>query len=169
MTDSQYTPDDPLPSVTVGVDSYVSLDDANTIITNRLFSRAWGSDYDRDNIGRRCVALRTATALLDRMRWKGRPVAHGQPLAWPRVPERCPHGYPLTVDIPTAISTACAELAIHLLTTGQLTTSHVQTQMVGDTMLTYFPTIADELPKHVRRLIEPHLIASSANTAEVTF
>ena len=90
-----------------------------------------------------------------------------QPLAWPRVADRCPRGYPLTAETPDAIRTACVELAMHLLAQGQLSSAPVQMRQLGDSLTMMFPTIADELPKHVRRLIEPHLRASSANVVEV--
>ena len=65
--------------------------------------------------------------------------------------------------------TATVELAIHLLAAGEHAGAPVMQRMLGDSMTMYFPTIADELPKHVRRLIEPYLRASSANVAEVRF
>ncbi|WP_413061531.1 DnaT-like ssDNA-binding protein [Sphingomonas carotinifaciens] len=156
---------DPVPAWTIraGVNSYVSLCDAQAVAETRLFAGAWTSAREPAQ----SQALITATALLDRLRWQGRPVAPTQPLAWPRVPDRCPHGYPLAAATPPAIVTACVELAIHLLTQGQLPGAPVMQRMLGDSMTMYFPTIADELPKHVRRLIEPHLRASSANVAEV--
>lgn len=150
-------------AVTVGTDSYVSLAEAGQIAAARLFTGSW----TRANPYARCNALRTATALLDRLRWQGRPVAPTQSLAWPRVPDRCPHGYPMSVATPAAIEAACIELAIYLLGQGDHASAPVQMRQLGDAMTAYFPTIADELPKHVRRLIEPHLIASSANVAEV--
>lgn len=151
---------------TVGINSYVSLDDANALASDRLFSDAWAAATDDT----RAQAIITATALLDRLQWFGRPLAPTQSLAWPRVAERCPPGYPLSVETPKAIKTATAELAIHLLGTGRMPGGPaVMMNMVGQSMQTYFPHVADELPKHVRRLIEPHLRASSANVAEVRF
>ncbi len=156
---------DAVPAWTIiaGVNSYASLPEAHEIAAMRLFSSAWSSATSLTQ----AQALITATSLLDRMRWQGRAVAATQPLAWPRVSDRCPHGYPLTSETPPAIVTASVELAIHLLTQGQLSSAPVIQRMLGDSMTMYFPTIADELPKHVRRLIEPHLRASSANVAEV--
>ncbi|ONF95984.1 DnaT-like ssDNA-binding protein [Sphingomonas jeddahensis] len=156
---------DPVPAWTIraGVNSYISLAEAQAIAATRLFAAAWNGAAEAT----RSQALITATALLDRMRWQGRPLAPTQPLAWPRVSDRAPHGYPATADTPPAIITACVELAVHLLTQGQHSGAPVMQRMLGDSMTMYFPTIADELPKHVRRLIEPHLRASSANVAEV--
>jgi hypothetical protein len=79
-------------------------------------------------------------------------------------------GYPLTTDIPPAILTATVELAIHLIKTGDHGGGPaVMQRMLGDSMVMHFAHVSDELPKHVRRLIEPHLCASSANVAEVRF
>lgn len=175
MTDQFYTDDTnadeesgeeaapPAWTVTAGVNSYISLPDADSIASTRLFATSW----HRADEATQSRALITATALLDRLRWQGRPIVETQPLAWPRVPVRCPHGFPMTVDTPAAIGAATIELAIHLLTQGQLSGAPVMQRMLGDSLTTYFPTIADELPKHVRRLIEPHLRVSSANVAEV--
>lgn len=151
---------------TVGMNSYVSLDDANALASERLFAEAWTANSPNAQ----SQALMTATALLDRLGWQGRPLAQSQPLAWPRVAERCPEGFPLMVDIPTPILTATVELAIYLLGTGQMPGGPaVMLNMVGQTMQTHFAHIADEIPKHVRRLIEPFLRSSSANVAEVRF
>jgi len=152
-------------TVTPGVDSYVSLEDANAIAADRLFSGLW-TDADDDT---RCAALKTATSFLDRLRWQGRRVAPTQALAWPRVNVNAPDGYPLSPEIPAIIRTATVEFAISLLSQGDLQRSNLQMQQVGSSMMMFFPTIADDLPKHVRRLIEPLLIASSAHVAEVAF
>lgn len=153
------------PTLTVGTNSYISLDDANALAATRLFCAPWSAANDTT----RTQALITATGLLDRMQWQGRALAQTQPLAWPRLHDRCPAGYPLATDIPMAIIIATVELAIHLLTNGEMTGAPIMQRMLGDSMVMYYPTIADEFPKHVRRLIEPHLRSSSANVAEVRF
>jgi hypothetical protein len=151
---------------TVGTNSYVSLDDANALATERLFAAAWAAA----STDARVQALMTATALLDRMQWQGRPLTRTQRLAWPRVADRCPAGYPLTAEIPTPIATATVELAIYMLNSGELPGGPaVMSRMLGDSMVMHFAHVADELPKHVRRLIEPFLRSSSANVAEVRF
>ncbi len=158
MTD----PSDPV--LTPGQDSYVSYDGACTIADGYLFGDAWISATPTA----RGQALRTATAILDRMRWAGRPASNSQALAWPRQCIRDQHGCPLPAElIPAPVVTACVELAIYMLTNGQLASAPVQMRTLGDAMTMYFPAIADELPKHVRRLIEPFLVASSANVAAV--
>ncbi|RYE71764.1 MAG: hypothetical protein EOO81_05140, partial [Oxalobacteraceae bacterium] len=143
------------PTITVGVNSYVALEEANAIASERLFSTPWSAATEVTQI----QALVTATALLDRMQWQGALLAPTQALAWPRVAERCPSGYPLATAIPEPIITATVELAIHLLKTGEMAGAPVMQRMLGDSLVMYFPSIADEFPKHVRRLIEPHLRA----------
>lgn len=155
-----------IPAIIVGTNSYIGLDDANALAASRLFSTPWSAATDIT----RAQALITATAHLDRLRWQGRKLAATQPLAWPRVPDRCPSGYPLNVSTPPEIVTATVELAIALLSTGKLPGGPaVQSQMLGDSMVMFYPTTPDDLPRHVRKLIEPHLVASSAHTAEVRF
>lgn len=151
--------------LTVGTNSYVSLADANTIASTRLFTAPWDAATDAT----RERALATATSLLDRLQWQGRVLAPTQPLAWPRVAQHAAPGYPLTAEIPSAIVGATVDLAIHLLTAGEHAGAPVQQRMLGDSLVMYFPTIADEFPKHVRRAIEPYLEASSANVAQVRF
>ncbi len=155
----------PVSPVTAGVDSYVSIDDADTYAGERLFGGTWAAATVND----RHRALRNATDALDGLRWRGRPVAPSQPLAWPRVATAAPCGYPLAAPYPRNLERACVELASHMLRNGQLSNRMIQTTMLGDAMTIAFPTIADELPKHIRRLIEPFLASSSANVAEVTF
>ena len=154
------------PAIVAGTNSYVSMDDANALAASRLFSAPWCAATDIT----RAQALITATALLDRLRWQGRRLAPTQPLAWPRVPDRCPAGYPISAPIPPEIVTAAVEMAIDLLRTGKMPGgAPIQQQMLGDSMVMFYPVVADDLPRHVRKLIEPHLRASSAHVAEVQF
>jgi len=105
----------------------------------------------------------TATATLDRLAWQGRPTTNIQALAWPRSGLAVP-----AATIPTAIATACAELAFYLLSAGGMgRRPGVQMVMVGQSMETYFPDVVDELPKHVRRLVEPYLRVRSSHSAEL--
>lgn len=151
--------------ITVGQNSYIDLDGANAIAASYLFEGQWSASTE---IARE-RALITATSLLDRMSWQGRPLDRAQSLAWPRVNAVAPYGYPLTVEVPAPIIRATVELAVHLLGVDEPASKPIMQRMLGDSMVMYFPTIADELPKHVRRLIEPHLNSSSANVAEVRF
>lgn len=153
-------------TATIGVNSYVTLAEAHEIAESRLFSQPWTGATEIAQV----QSIITATALLNRMRWQGRTAAAGQPLAWPRVPERTFAGTAIAADIIPPIKAATVELAIHLLTTGEYGGgAPLMSRMLGDSMVMYHNHVSDEFPKHVRRLIEPYLSASSANVAEVQF
>jgi len=157
---------DLIPALIVGTNSYVSLAQANDVASTRLFSIAWIAGTDAT----RAKALITATAVLDRMRWLGRKLVPTQPLEWPRVPDRAIPGYPLAVAVVPPITTATIELAIHLLGQGDMGGGPaVMQRMLGDSMVMFQAYTPDDLPKHVRRLIEPYLRVSSAHNAEVQF
>jgi hypothetical protein len=152
--------------VTLGVNAYISAEDAFALSSDRLFANAWNAASP----DLRARALITATALLDRMKWKGRPLAPSQPLAWPRVNDHCPEGYPLTAEVPREIITASVELAIYLLSVGENPGGPaIMQRMLGDSMVMHFAHVSDDVPKHVRRLIEPFLRVCSTNVAEVSF
>lgn len=151
----------------VGTESYISFADANAIAADRLNASEWSAaaqTAEGDTIPALCrQALITATATLDRLHWQGKPLAERQALAWPRTGLCSP-----TEGIPSALATACAELAFYLLSSeGRRKRNGVQMEMVGQAMVTYFPEVADELPVHVRRLIEPFLRVGSKHSAEL--
>jgi hypothetical protein len=147
----------------VGTETYVSYATANALAADRLNSREWcaavadfEAGLDPEATGDPGVpalcrqALTTAAATLSRMPW-------ASDLA-----------LPLAADsIPPALATACAELAFFLLTAESRRRRNVQMSMVGQSMETYFPQVADELPKHVRRLVEPFLRVRSTHCAEL--
>jgi hypothetical protein len=153
----------------VGTETYVSFADADALANDRLNSAEWRTavasfqSAEAGSIPAECrQALITATATLDRMTWEGAPAVAGQTLAWPR------QGLSVASDaIPQALATACAELAFYLLTPESRRPRGIQMQMIGQSMETYFPEVADELPKHVRRLIEPFLRVRSSHSAEL--
>ena len=136
----------------VGTETYISFADADAIAADRLNAAEWRAavaahDASDGTVPVECRrALITATATLDRMPWEGSPTANG---------------------IPAALAIACAELAFHLLTPEDQPRRNVQMSMVGQSMETYFPEVADELPMHVRRLIEPFLRVRSKHSAEL--
>jgi hypothetical protein len=170
---------------TVGTETYISFADADALAVDRLNAGEWRAavaeylaelnrSYDPEAgdppppsldeaIPAVCrQALTTATATLDRLAWAGSLATAQQPLSWPRT------GLSVPADpTPRALATACAELAFHLLTPEGQQRRGVQMQMIGQAMETYFPEVADELPKHVRLLIEPFLRVGSAHNAEL--
>ncbi|WP_188064241.1 DnaT-like ssDNA-binding protein [Sphingobium sp. KCTC 72723] len=157
---------DTAPALIVGTNSYTTLAQANEVATSRLFAAPWHAANDAT----RAKAIITATAILDNMRWQGRKLAPTQPLAWPRVPSRAVLGYPLAVDIVPSVVGATVDLAIHLLASGGPGGGPaIMQRMLGDSMVMYYASTPDELPKHVRRQIEPYLYMPSAHNAEVQF
>lgn len=153
------------PAIIVGTNSYAGLAQADAIAAASLFNDRWNAADD----DRRTRALMTATAMLDRLPWKGRPAKPDQPLAWPRVPFRTSLPQ-ITADIVPAIVTATVELAMHLLTQTSMSPGPaVQQRMLGDSMTMYQPYQPDELPSNVRRILAPYLEVSSGHAAKVTF
>lgn len=153
------------PAILPGVNSYLSLEEANDIAAGYLFATAFTAATEPAQ----ARALITATALLDRRRWKGRPLSPTQPLQWPRLPDSWPIAIGAEADAPAPIKRAAVELACHLLQHGEPADAPIQSQMLGDSMLMYFPRQSDDLPKAVRHLIAPYLVAGSAHVAEVRF
>jgi hypothetical protein len=138
----------------VGTETYIAFADADALANDRLNAREWCSavaGFEGEGIPTVCrQALITAAATLSRMPWESE------------------LSLPLAADsIPPALATACAELAFYLLTSESRRRRGVQMQMVGQAMETYFPEVADELPKHVRRLIESCLRVRSSHSAEL--
>lgn len=151
----------------VGENSYISVEDAGELAEQRLTAAAWAAT-DATMCAR---ALIHATALLDRMKWQGQPATTTQPLAWPRkgvIPnDRRTLGLFASPTTPPALAIATAELAFHLLANPEPADLRVQMRQIGPAMEMYFPDTPDEIPVHVRRLIEPFLRTPSAYTAEV--
>lgn len=79
-------------TITVGTDTFISLNDAEAYFAARLYAEAWtapiGWNGDipifRDDATKE-AALRTATAMLNRQKYAGRVASFSQPLAWPRI------------------------------------------------------------------------------------
>lgn len=158
--------DEPIPfehaAIIVGENSYATLEQAEAIAAARLFTESWGRAYPN----RREVALITASAALSALRWKGRPADEAQPLAWPR--DRAPRSRPgPNAGIPQVVTEACAELAFHFMAMSVRPATNVQMRQLGDSLTMYFASTPDELPKHVRRLIEPLLETPSSHSADL--
>jgi hypothetical protein len=139
----------------VGTETYIAFADADALANDRLNAAEWRAAvaaFEGDGIPAACrQALITAAATLSRMSWEAE-------LSLPLAPD----------SIPPALATACAELAFYLLSAeGRRRRTGVQMEMIGQAMVTYFPEVADELPKHVRRLVEPLLRVRSTHCAEL--
>jgi hypothetical protein len=68
-------------ALTVGTDSYVTLTDANTYFTNRLYSDEWSAATDGDKE----IALKMATRKIDMQPIIGRKASIDQTLQFPRL------------------------------------------------------------------------------------
>jgi len=105
-------------SITVGVDSYVSLDEANNYFNSRLHAEAWSNAIDADKE----KALKQATRNIDTLAFRGTPATATQPLSFPRVYSILNDGYIMNAtddDIPSEVKNATCEEALYLLQNSQ--------------------------------------------------
>ena len=102
-------------AITVGTDVYISLADANTYFTNRLYATTWTNATDPQKES----ALRMATIRLEQMDYVGNRADTDTPqaLKWPRTELPLIDGvdYSSETTIPTQIANACAETALAIL------------------------------------------------------
>ncbi len=97
-------------TLTVGVDSYLSVEDSDAYWAARANARWAGADMAEKE-----KALREATQYLDgRYDWVGGHPGGGQPLGWPRLGAVDHEGRPLA-GIPQKVAQATAELALQAL------------------------------------------------------
>lgn len=108
-------------ALTVGTDSYISLEDADAYFEARWDSTAW--DAATDPLKEAC--LRICATIIDNMyEWYGTATDEDQLLAWPRDGVYSPQGALLDKDtIPTFIKNAQCELAYQWVQADQLTPS----------------------------------------------
>ncbi len=105
-------------ALTVGTDTYISLDDADTYFGNRLHTDTWDAATDDDKE----TALKMACTLMEnRVQWLGLPTDSDQTLAWPRkslLDHSC-NAVPKDMT-PEAVKAVQCELAFHLLSNDPL-------------------------------------------------
>ena len=98
-----------------GINSYVTVSEANAYFENRLNSSLWDDADD----GTKSQSLVTATSILDSFDWQGIIADETQKLAFPRIGTYFDNkiGYEIQIGsgIPERISIATFELAYHLL------------------------------------------------------
>lgn len=146
----------------VGVDSYISLEDAQAYFANRLRSDAWdeASELEKEK------ALKTATKRINCLRFIGRPVDPNQELAFPRLIQNS-FGVLVRVDIPKAVKEATCEEAISLLEQGdhdikrrKLQDAGVVSVTAGDASETYSNIKRDRplASPDAARLLAPFLL-----------
>lgn len=104
-------------ALTVGTDSYISLDDADSYFANRLHSDTWLQNPLQE------TALKMACSLLEnRVHWLGAPTDSSQTLSWPRRGLLDHSGNVVPKDtIPEAVKAVQCDLAAYLLDNDPMT------------------------------------------------
>ena len=150
-------------ALTKGVNSYVTVEEADVYFTTRLDVAAW----DNASSEHKAAALVTATSLLESKRWSGYAVSDSQSLCFPRegfyFDPRL--GYEVeynSAEVPARIITATQELAYHLLNNDGLLddTGRVSDLQLGSVTLSKIQA-PNVIPSAVTRLIQPLLDVSN--------
>lgn len=153
-------------AVSVGINSYVALIEADTYFETRSNSSTWTNA----TVAQKNAALVTATQLLDNMHWTGTAITEKQELAFPRVAEYFDPkvGSIVYLDgttIPNRIRNAQFELAFHIISNEDLLveTGGVKSLSVGPITLTTIES-APLVPYSIKSMIRPLLVNSGSNT-----
>lgn len=145
-------------ALTKGVNSYVSLAEANSYFEDRIDVAAWSEASDTQ----KSQALVTAASILEILDWAGTAVSDLQALAFPREGSYFDPrlGYPVdfTSTIPDRVIKAQYELAYHLLNNDGLLddSGGVDNLTIGPIQLTQIKS-PSHLPAIVYRQIKPLL------------
>ncbi len=145
-------------TITVGVDTFVAADAAETYFESRLRSEAWGTTSTET----KAKALRLATAILTRQRYVGTIVSDGQLLAWPRSGACDAEGRAIaSTAIPQSIADATCEFALRLLTDdfyADVQSKGVKKMTVANIVIEYDGRAPErEMPDIVLEIIRPFL------------
>ena len=141
------------PTITVGENSYIDIEEANEYFSGRLHADIW---RETDNSTKE-AALKQATRTIDRQLLKGRKATDIQELAFPRYPD---------TEVPEAVKEACCEIALALLERGnsqrrKLQQEGVQSFSLGNMSETYTPGAGRGLlSQEAKELLGPWLLGS---------
>ena len=123
-------------SLTVGEDSYISLDEAEIYMVT--FGHVeWILAQDKDN--EKEIALRKATQFIDTIgvgKWKGRKTFLDQKLAFPRTGATCDN-----YEFPEKLTQATCEAAVRFFVGENLledTIANIASEKVGELQVSYF-------------------------------
>lgn len=150
-------------ALTKGVNSYVTLAEANIYFEDRLDVSAWTAATD----AQKSQALVTATMLLDSQDWLGTVRADNQSLAFPRAgtynDPKLGKDIELSDTVPNRIINAVFELAHHLLNNDGLLddTGTVSELSVGQINLN-IRSSPQKIPSFIKKNIRP-LLANAGN------
>lgn len=151
-------------ALTKGVNSYVTVAEADLYFADRLDASAWTSA----DATSKAQALVTATNVLDDMSWTGTAISESQPLAFPRNgnyfdPRLGSYIYMDGIEVPARILYAVSEMAQHLLNNdGMLDdTGSVDTIAVGPITLNNIkkPSL---IPAVAKKMITPLLAGAGS-------
>lgn len=147
-----------------GVDSYVTVDEADSYFESRLDVAAWTSAPEP----MKSKALVTATTLLENIEWTGQIVSDTQPLAFPRsgvfFDPRLGHNVLLpTNSVPDRVLKSQMELAYHLLNNdGLLDNTGSATGIAVEGVRLENIRAPETFPDIVRALVAPLRVRSSS-------
>ncbi|MNQ65652.1 hypothetical protein D3C85_801120 [compost metagenome] len=155
-------------------DSLVTLEEADTILAATLHGREWtaranddrracGDDPDRTparNLDR--AALMDASAVLAAQDWKGRKAASDQAQSFPRTGLNMGDGRVIQ-GVPVEVKKAASMLAAHLIARSEqsMTPEVFRAYQIGEVRGEFRAPIRDDLPRHVRLLVQPLLESGS--------
>jgi hypothetical protein len=170
-----------------GLESFITLQVADELLAKSLHGDDWGPtplpiNDDEDDpfftdpftppaahvavINRKRAALRDASGLIATLPFAGRKSATDLPLAFPRTGLRDHEGSPVSsIHIPAQVERATALLAAHILkrhNEGEVGASTLVSYRVGQTSGEFRPPSPDDLPRHVRKTLEPFLLGSAS-------
>lgn len=147
-----------------GINSYVSLSEADAFFIDRLDVAAWSEAPETQKL----QALVTATSMLDSLVWVGTIASETQTLAFPRNGEYFDTflGYTVTLSssvVPKRIIVATYELAYHLLNNDGLLddTGDIDSISIGGISISR-PRNPNKFPSRVAREIQPLLASGGA-------
>lgn len=152
-------------ALTKGVNSYVTVAEADAYFEDRLDAAAWTSAKSSE----KSKALVTATSYLDSLEWTGVAVSHAQSLAFPRAggyfDPRLGANVSFDANTPSRVIKATYELAYHFLNNDGLLddTGGVTSLQIASISLTDIKATS-KMPSVVSRLIKPLLLNKGSNT-----
>lgn len=138
-------------NLVVGINSYISIADADEYFAARLRSDAWhGATEDE-----KAQALITATKQIDRIAFRGTKKSSSQVLAFPRYPN---------IEVPQRVKDAVCEEGFAILKGVakriELQQQGVKQAMVGNIMEIYTGNKIKLISPQARELLRPYMIGS---------
>ncbi|MBI2239623.1 MAG: hypothetical protein HYU59_02340 [Magnetospirillum gryphiswaldense] len=157
-------------ALTVGIDSFITLEQAEAYFTGRLYILDWSGAASGDKE----KALKMAARTLNRLRWRGSLTSESQVMAWPRQGVIDPEGREITVTtIPQDIKDAQAEMALAMLRedlTADDSNRGVKRVKAGTVEVEYNGEApAKSLPDAVQELLSPYLRPVISGSAALVF